>query len=113
MVCMLKWLELTVEMVRTTYVVTRDHGCEGRCTIFSSKLKSTKCVGCDGGGGAVAVTLGLHASVNTSRVAPPQLNISIGDRLTPRRVDHVDVEVSYCSFLASENVRPNKLASDP
>lgn len=101
---MLKRLELTVEMVCATYVVTRNYGCKGSCTILSSRLETTKCIGSNGGGRAITITLGLHASVDTSRVATPELNISIGDGLASRRIDHVDVEMSNGTFLASENV---------
>jgi hypothetical protein len=109
----LKWLELTVEMVCATYVVTWDHGFEGSCTVLAGRLDTTKCIGRDGGGRAVTVTLGLHASVDTGRIAAPQLYISIGNRLAPRRIDHVDVEMGDRSLLACEDVGSNKLAGDP
>jgi hypothetical protein len=109
----LKWLELTVEMVCATYVVTRDHGCEGSCAVLAGRLDTTKCIGRYGGGRAVTVTLGLHASVDTSGVATPHLNIGIGDRFASGRIDHVDVKVSNCSLLACEDVGSNKLAGDP
>jgi hypothetical protein len=109
----LDWLELTMEMVCAAYVVTRDDGREGSGTVLASRLETTKGIGCNGGGRAVTVTLGLHASVDTSRVATPELDISIRDGLAPRRIDHVDVEMGNGSLLASENVRSNKLAGDP
>jgi hypothetical protein len=75
--------KLTVKMVGTTDVVTRDDADEGSCAVLACWLETTECVGLDGGGRAVTVPFGLDASVDSSGVAAPEFDISVCYRFTP------------------------------
>ena len=106
-------MRLTVEVVGATDVVTRDDGYEFSSSVRTGGLYTTKGVCSDGGGRAVTVASGLHASVDTSGVAAPELDIGICYWLASRCVDHIDVEVGNSTLFASKNVLSDEFASDP
>jgi hypothetical protein len=69
-----------MEMVGTADVVTRDNADEGSSTVLAGWLETTERIGLDGRGGTVTVTFGLDASVDSSGVAAPELDIGVGYR---------------------------------
>jgi hypothetical protein len=104
---------LTVKMVRTANVMSWNDCGEGRSTVLAGGLKTTKCVGGDGGGRAVTIALGLHSGVHASGVASPEFDIGVSHRLATRCVDDIDVKVGDSTLLASEDIRSDQLASNP
>jgi hypothetical protein len=95
---------LTMEVVCTANVVPWNDGGEGRSTVFTSGLNTTKCVGGNSSSRAIPISLSLHARIHTSRVAAPELYIGIGNWLATRRINHVDVEMGNSAFLASKDI---------
>ena len=72
---------LTVEMVGAADVVPGDDGDEGSSAVGTGRLHTTKCVGVQSGGRAVAVAFSLHTGVDTCGVTSPHLDVGIGDGL--------------------------------
>jgi hypothetical protein len=70
-----------VEMVGTANVVAGDDTDECSCAVLACWLQTTERIGLDGGGGTVTVAFGLNASVDTSGVAAPKLDIGVDYRL--------------------------------
>lgn len=72
---------LTVEMVCAADVVAWDDGDESSSAVCACGLEAAEGVGLDGGCGAVAVALGLHACVDAGGVAAPEFDVGVGDGL--------------------------------
>lgn len=102
-----------MEMVGAPDVVAGDDGDEGGRAVRLSGLHTAEGVGLDGGGATIAVALGLDASVDTGRVAAPELDVSICHGLAAGCVDDIDVKVRDGALLASEDVFADQLTSDP
>ena len=83
--------KLTMQMVRTAYIVPRNDRYECSSTIGACGLDSTESVGRNSRSRAIAIAPSLHASVDTGRVCSPHLDVGIGDRHASRNVDDVDV----------------------
>lgn len=102
-----------MEMICAANIVTRDQGDEGGGAVSTSGLHTPKSIGRDSSSRTVAVTLCLNTGVNTSGVASPHLDVSIGDRLARRGVDDVNIQMSDSTLLSSQDILTDELTSNP
>lgn len=103
-----------VDMGSAAGVVTRECGVELYDTVLVSLGNAAEEglveVGFIAG---VAIAAGNDARVNTSRVAVPELEVNLGNRLAGVDVDNLDVKVQRHSLLILGNVAADQLALDP
>lgn len=118
-----------MQMVGSANIVSWDEGDERGSSVRARLLQATQGIGCDRGGGAVAVAAcldtGVHALtplVSSSYADPgrtyggvgtPHLNVGISNRFAGRRVDDVDIQVRHSALLAGEEILADELTNDP
>ena len=102
-----------MEMICAANIVTRDQGDKGGGAVSTSGLHTPKSIGRDSSSRTVAVTLCLNTGVNTSGVASPHLDVSIGDRLARRGVDDVNIQMSDSTLLSSQDILTDELTGNP
>lgn len=106
-------VRLTVEMICAANIVPWDQGDEGGGAVSTSGLHTPKSIGRNSSSRAIAITLCLNTGVNTSGVASPHLDVSIGDRLARRGVDDVDIQMSDSTLLSSQDILTDELTGNP
>lgn len=102
-----------MKMICAANIVTRDQGDEGGGAVSTSGLHTPKSIGRDSSSRTITITLCLNTGVNTSGIASPHLDVSIGDRLARRGVDNVDIQMSDSTLLSSQDVLTDELTGNP
>lgn len=100
-------------MICAANIVTRDQSDEGGGAVSTSGLYTPKSIGRDSSSRTIAITLCLNTGINTSGIASPHLDVSIGDRLARRGVDDVDIQMSDSTLLSSQDILTDELTGNP